>query len=92
MDNRGWVRKLCWYNEFGNIQEADNLSKALLLYKQFMAVAPSERTLACVLGTVASKLNLYSIKTISEFMSSNEIDFSSIGKRKTILYLIVDDL
>lgn len=92
VDNRGWVRKLCWYDEFGNVQAADNLSKALQLYKQFMAVAPSERTLACILGTVASKLNLYSIKTISEFMASNEIDFSSIGKRKTILYLIVDDL
>lgn len=47
---------------------------------------------ASILATVTSRLNLYASSTLLDFMSTNEIDLSLIGKKKTVLYLIVDDL
>ena len=57
-----------------------------------MAVVPSEKTMASILATVTSRLNLFASNTLQDFMSTNEINLSLIGKKKTVLYLIVDDL
>lgn len=88
----GYVCILHWKDEFGQEQTIDPDSKALKLYKQFITVAPSEKTTASILATVTSRLNLYASSTLLDFMSTNEIDLSLIGKKKTVLYLIVDDL
>ena len=88
----GRVRKVHWTDQFGLEQTMDPESKALYLFKQFIAVAPSEKTLASILATVTSQLKIYASETIFDFVKANEIDFSMIGKRKTVLYLIVDDL
>lgn len=88
----GNIRKISWQDEFGQNQTINPQSQALSLYKQFATVVPSEKTLASILSSFISQLNLYSTDTVSDFMSKNEIDFTSIGSRKTVLYLIVDDL
>lgn len=50
-----------------------------------------EKTFGSVLGTLQSKLGKFDSKEIAEVTSTNTIDFTDIGKRKTAVYVISSD-
>ena len=53
-------------------------------------VAP-EKTYGSILSTLQSKLGKFDSKEIAELTSTNTIDFSEIGKKKTAVYVISSD-
>ncbi len=50
-----------------------------------------EKTFGSVLGTLQSKLGKFDSKEIAEVTSTNTIDFTEIGKRKTAVFVISSD-
>lgn len=50
-----------------------------------------EKTFGSVLGTLQSKLGKFDSREIAEVTSTDTIDFTSIGKRKTAVYVISSD-
>ena len=50
-----------------------------------------EKTFGSVLGTLQSKLGKFDSKEIAEVTSTDTIDFTGIGKRKTAVYVISSD-
>lgn len=50
-----------------------------------------EKTFGSVLGTLQSKLGKFDSKEIAEVTSTNTIDFTDIGKKKTAVYVISSD-
>ena len=50
-----------------------------------------DKTFGSVLGTLQSKLGKFDSREIAEVTSTNTIDFASIGKRKTALFVISSD-
>ena len=50
-----------------------------------------EKTFGSVLGTLQSKLGKFDSREIAEVTSTNTIDFTEIGKRKTAVYVISSD-
>ena len=50
-----------------------------------------DKTFGSVLGTLQSKLGKFDSKEIAEVTSTDTIDFPSIGKKKTVLYVISSD-
>lgn len=92
VDENDFIRKKIWLDESGYDKLANPNSVTVQMYKQFISVAPSEKTLASILATVTSKLNLFDVNTVKEFMSANDIDFARLGQKKTALYIMMDDL
>lgn len=92
VDEDDFIRKKIWLDESGHDKLANPNSEAVQMYKQFISVAPSEKTLASILATVTSKLNLFDVNTVQEFMSTNDMDFASLGQKKSVLYIMIDDL
>ena len=50
-----------------------------------------EKTFGSVLGTLQSKLGKFDSKEIAEVTSTNTIDFTDIGRKKTAVYVISSD-
>ena len=50
-----------------------------------------DKTFGSVLGTLQSKLGKFDSKEIAEVTSTNTIDFTDIGKKKTAVYVISSD-
>ncbi len=50
-----------------------------------------EKTFGSVLGTLQSKLGKFDSKEIAEVTSTNTIDFTDIGKKKTAVFVISSD-
>ena len=50
-----------------------------------------EKTFGSVLGTLQSKLGKFDSREIAEVTSTNTIDFTEIGKKKTAVYVISSD-
>ena len=50
-----------------------------------------EKTFGSVLGTLQSKLGKFDSREIAEVTSTNTIDFTEIGKKKTVVYVISSD-
>ena len=50
-----------------------------------------EKTFGSVLGTLQSKLGKFDSREIAEVTSTNTIDFTDIGKKKTVVYVISSD-
>lgn len=50
-----------------------------------------EKTFGSVLGTLQSKLGKFDSREIAEVTSTNTIDFTDIGKKKTAVYVISSD-
>ena len=50
-----------------------------------------EKTFGSVLGTLQSKLGKFDSREIAEVTSTDTIDFTSIGKKKTAVYVISSD-
>ena len=62
---------------------------ARMNYKS-IEIAP-EKTYGSILSTLQSKLGKFDSRDIAEVTSSNTIDFTSIGKKKTAVYVISSD-
>ncbi len=64
-------------------------SYALSMYTKFRVAA--NKTLRSILISVNARLGLFDTPEINELTSSDDIDISSIGKRKTALFVVVSD-
>lgn len=64
-------------------------SYALSMYTKFRVAA--NRTLRSILISVNARLGLYDTPELNELTNSDDIDISSIGKRKTALFVVVSD-
>lgn len=64
-------------------------SYALSMYTKFRVAA--DRTLRSIMISVNSRLGLFDTPELNEMTYSDDIDISSIGKRKTALFVIVSD-
>ena len=60
------------------------------MYYKSIEIAP-EKTYGSILSTLQSKLGKFDSKDIAELTSTDTIDFESIGKKKTALYVISSD-
>ena len=64
-------------------------SWAVKMFAQFRAL--SEKTLSCVVSTLASLLTPVEGDELTELFSGNDFDFRRIGQEKTALFVIVSD-
>ena len=64
-------------------------SYALSMYTKFRVAA--NRTIRSILISVNARLGLYDTPELNELTNSDDIDISSIGKRKTALFVVVSD-
>ena len=64
-------------------------SYALSTYTKFRVAA--NKTLRSIMISVNARLGLFDTPEISEMTKSDDIDFASIGKRKTALFVTVSD-
>ena len=60
------------------------------MYYKSIEIAP-EKTYGSILSTLQSKLGKFDSKEIAELTSTNTIDFTDIGKKKTAVYVISSD-
>lgn len=66
----------------------------LQLWKNFLMVAPSERTRANILGTLANDLRMFSIPGVQNITGTSTFDIRQIGAKKDrpmILYILMPD-
>ena len=73
--------------------EAENPdSFAVSRYKRFKAVSSAEKTYACILMYVANSISNYDCReTRDVFNKRNDVDFESLGKKKTALFVNISD-
>jgi len=83
-DNKSVLDRL-----FDDHEKENRNSYAAKCYKRFRVAA--NRTLRSILITVHSSLSLYDTPAIDELMKDDDIDITSIGKRKTALFVVVSD-
>lgn len=76
----------CLMDELG---EKNPDSYAYNTYKKFRVATC--KTLKSILITVNSRLGMFDTPEMNEMTSSDDIDISSIGKRKTALFVVVSD-
>ena len=60
------------------------------MYYKSIEIAP-DKTYGSILSTLQSKLGKFDSKEIAELTSTNTIDFTEIGKKKTAVYVISSD-
>ena len=64
-------------------------SYALSMYTKFRVAA--DKTLRSIMVSINARLGLFDTPELNEMTNSDDIDISSIGKRKTALFVIVSD-
>ena len=74
------------------MEEYENKYPNSWAVKQFRSVnvAP-DRTFDSILISLLAKLRNYNTEEMAEMMSSDEVDITSIGKKKTALFVVVSD-
>ncbi len=61
-------------------------------YKMFRNVTSTDKTYGCILAFVAEKLDVFSFDgALALFNNPNKIDFESLSKKKTVVFLNISD-
>lgn len=77
-------------NLLTNLMNQLPLDHPARMYYKNIEMLP-EKTFGSVLGTLQSKLGKFDSKEIAEVTSTNTIDFTEIGKKKTAVFVISSD-
>lgn len=75
---------------FEDLEKDNHNSYAVKAYKKFRC-APG-KTLKCIVSTLNATLGSYDTPEINEMLSKDTIDISSIGCKKTALFVVVSDI
>ncbi len=71
------------------LKEKNADSFAVMQYEKFRVAAA--RTLKSILITANTKIGLFDTKSMQEMLSKDDVNFATIGQRKTAIFVVVSD-
>lgn len=89
IDASGNVKKSALDILFDALEEEEPRHKSVIGYRKVMDGA--DETVRSILQTVHSKLEYFKIDEIRNILSGNEIDFTTMAKKKTAIFCVIPD-
>lgn len=70
----------------------DNHGKESWAYNRYLQVdVVPDKTYGTIIGTTNAKMAFFDTEELQEMLSSNDIDFTELGKKKTIIFVEISD-
>ena len=77
---------------FDDLKKKDKEHFAVKQWESFLAIRGSEKTVACIASTLLGKFSQFLTPDIETLTENDTLDFDSIGKKKTALFVCVSDV